>query len=249
MSSVPPARHATKAVVVAAGEGTWLRPLTEDKPEVLVGVTGTPLIGNVFEDLIAVGIEEFAVGGGDRTEGIIERDGDAYRGVPITDAHQREQRGLAHVLLGANPLLRRTSRCCSGRPCFGRFWGQSWTDSTLMGRTRRSPSRRYRWRRPRGTGCVNGDREIVEVVEDPDDPPSNLGMTGFYTFTPAIFQACHPVQPSDRGEYELPDVIDLLIQSGRTIEAVEMESWHVDVGYSEDREQAEELLVTEPMVR
>ncbi len=84
--------------------------------------------------------------------------------------------------------------------------------------------------------------EVVEVVEKPDDPPSNLVMTGFYTFTPAIFHACHLVQPSDRGEYELPDAIDLLIQSGRTIDAIRLDGWRIDVGYPEDRNRAEERL-------
>ena len=55
-------------------------------------------------------------------------------------------------------------------------------------------------------------------------------MTGFYTFTPAIFHACHLVQPSDRGEYELPDAIDLLTQSGRTIDAIRLDGWRIDVG-------------------
>ena len=84
--------------------------------------------------------------------------------------------------------------------------------------------------------------EVVEVVEKPDDPPSNLVMTGFYTFTPAIFHACHLVQPSDRGEFELPDAIDLLIQSGRTIDAIRLDGWRIDVGFPEDRDRAEERL-------
>ena len=84
--------------------------------------------------------------------------------------------------------------------------------------------------------------EVVEVVEKPDDPPSNLVMTGFYTFTPAIFHACHLVQPSDRGEYELPDAIDLLIQSGRTIDAIRLDGWRIDVGFPEDRDRAEKRL-------
>ncbi len=67
-------------------------------------------------------------------------------------------------------------------------------------------------------------------------------MTGFYTFTPAIFHACHLVQPSDRGEYELPDAIDLLIQSGRTIDAIRLDGWRIDVGYPEDRDRAAERL-------
>ena len=67
-------------------------------------------------------------------------------------------------------------------------------------------------------------------------------MTGFYTFTPAIFHACHLVQPSDRGEYELPDAIDLLIQSGRTIDAIRLHGWRIDVGFPKDRDRAEERL-------
>jgi len=82
----------------------------------------------------------------------------------------------------------------------------------------------------------------VEVIEKPEDPPSNIVMTGFYTFSPAIFHACHLVQPSDRGEYELSDAIDLLIHSGRTIEALPMEGWRIDVGYPEDRDRAERRL-------
>ena len=93
-----------------------------------------------------------------------------------------------------------------------------------------------------GVCDTNDYGEIVEVIEKPDDPPTNLVMTGFYTFTPAIFHACHLVQPSDRDEYELSDAVDLLIQSGRTIDAIRMDGWRVDVGYPEDREKAERRL-------
>jgi len=67
-------------------------------------------------------------------------------------------------------------------------------------------------------------------------------MTGFYTFTPAIFHACHLAQPSDRGEYELSDAIDLLIQSGRTIDAIGLDGWRIDIAYPEDRDEAEHRL-------
>jgi glucose-1-phosphate thymidylyltransferase len=91
--------------------------------------------------------------------------------------------------------------------------------------------------------CVTNDRgEIVEVMEKPEEPPSNLVMTGFYTFSPAIFHACHLVRPSDRGEFELPDAIDLLVRSGRRIDAVVLDGWRIDVGFPEDREEAERRL-------
>jgi len=57
-----------------------------------------------------------------------------------------------------------------------------------------------------------------------------------------IFHACHLVQPSDRGEYEISDAIDLLIQSGRTIDAIGLTGWRVDIGYPEDRDEAERRL-------
>lgn len=93
-----------------------------------------------------------------------------------------------------------------------------------------------------GVCDTNDSGEIVEVVEKPDDPPTNLVMTGFYMFSPAIFHVCHPVQPSDRGEYELSDAVDLLIQSGQTIDALGLDGWRIDVGYPGDREEAEERL-------
>jgi glucose-1-phosphate thymidylyltransferase len=86
---------------------------------------------------------------------------------------------------------------------------------------------------------TNGYGEIQRVVEKPDDPPSNLVMTGFYTFTPAIFHGYHLVQPSDRNEYEITDTVNLLIQSRRTIDAIPTEGWRMDIGYPEDRDDAE----------
>jgi len=86
-------------VVLAAGEGTRLRPLTEDKPKGMVEVDGTPLITHCFDELIDLGADELIVVVGYMKEAIIDHYGDAYEGVPITYTHQREQKGLAHALL------------------------------------------------------------------------------------------------------------------------------------------------------
>jgi len=67
-------------------------------------------------------------------------------------------------------------------------------------------------------------------------------VTGFYTFTPKIFHACHLVQQSNRGEYEISEAIDLLIRSGRTIDAIGLDGWRLDIGYPEDRDEAEQRL-------
>ncbi len=93
-----------------------------------------------------------------------------------------------------------------------------------------------------GVCDTNHFGEITEVIEKPEEPPTNLVMTGFYTFSPAIFHACHLVQPSNRGEYEISEAIDLLIRSGRTIDAIGLDGWRIDVGYPEDRDEAEKRL-------
>jgi glucose-1-phosphate thymidylyltransferase len=157
--------------------------------------------------------------------------------VPITYAHLREQLGLAHALLQAEPYIDEDFALMLGDNIFRANLGdvverqrRGDVDAAfLVEEVPHSEAGRY------GICETNGRGEIVEVVEKPDDPPSNLVMTGFYTFSPAIFYACHLVQPSDRGEYELPDTIDLLLESGRTIETIPMNGWRVDVGYPEDR--------------
>jgi glucose-1-phosphate thymidylyltransferase len=233
-----------KAVILAAGKGTRLRPLTEDKPKVLVEVDDKPLIEYAFDGLLDIGVEEFVVVVGYKKEQIMERYDDAYEGVPITYAHQREQLGLAHALLTAEPYIDDDFMLMLGDNVFEANLGdvvnrqaEDRADAAfLVEEVPWEEASRY------GVCDTNEYGEITRVVEKPDDPPSNLVMTGFYTFTPAIFHACHLVQPSDRGEYELPDAIDLLIQSGRTIDAIRMDGWRIDVGYPEDREEAERRL-------
>jgi glucose-1-phosphate thymidylyltransferase len=233
-----------QAVVLAAGEGTRLRPLTDDKPKGMVEVDGKPILTHCFEQLAELGASEFVVVVGYRQERIIEHYGDTFEGVPITYAHQREQSGLAHALLTVEDFVDDDFMLMLGDNIFRanlddvveRQRADHADAAFLVEEVPWEEASRY------GVCVTNGDGEISEVVEKPDDPPSNLVMTGFYTFTPAIFHACHLVQPSNRGEYELSEAIDLLLRSGRTIDAVEMEGWRVDVGYPEDREEAERRL-------
>ena len=236
-----------KAVVLAAGEGTRLRPLTEDKPKGMVEVAGKPLLTHCFEQLDDLGVEELLVVVGYRKETIIEHYGDEFEGTPITYAHQREQNGLAHALLTVEEQIDDDFMLLLGDNIFranledvvNRQAEQRADAAFLVEEVPWEEAGRY------GVCDTNRYGEIVEVVEKPDDPPSNLVMTGFYTFTPAIFHACHLVQPSDRGEYEISDAVDLLIHSGRTIDAIRMDGWRVDVGYPEDRDQAERRLTGE----
>ena len=233
-----------QSVVLAAGKGTRLAPLTDDKPKPLVEVNEKPILEDVFDNLIDIGIDGFVVVVGYKKEKIIERYEDEYRGVPITYAHQREQKGLAHALLQAEPHIDDDFVVMLGDNIFranladvvNRQQEDRADAALLVEEVPYEEASRY------GVCDTNEYGEIESVVEKPDDPPSNLVITGFYTFTPAIFHACHLVQPSDRGEYEITDAINLLIQSGRTIDAIRLDGWRADIGYPEDRESTEERL-------
>ena len=111
----------------------------------------------------------------------------------------------------------------------------------MIARTRRSSSKKCRREEASRYGVcdTNNYGEITEVVEKPDDPPTNLLMTGFSTFTPATFPACKLVQPTSRGESEISEPIDLLIRSGRPIDALGLDGCRIAIGSPEDRDEAE----------
>jgi glucose-1-phosphate thymidylyltransferase len=232
-----------QAVVLAAGEGTRLRPLTEDKPKGMVEVNGKPIITHCLEQLVDLGAEEVFIVVGYRKEDIISHYGDEFQGVPITYEHQREALGLAHALLTVEEHVDDEFMLMLGDNIF-----QANLEDVTRQREERADAaflvEEVPWEEADRYGvCVTNDYgEITDVVEKPDDPPSNLVMTGFYTFTPAIFHACKLVEPSNRGEYEISEAIDLLIQSGRTIDAIPIDGWRLDIGYPEDRDEAERRL-------
>ena len=233
-----------KAVVLAAGEGTRLRPLTEDKPKGMVEVDGKPILTHCFEQLADLGADEFVVVVGYLKEKIIQHYGDEFAGIPITYAHQREQKGLAHALIMVEEHIDGDFMLMLGDNVFQanledvvqRHQEDRADAAFLVEEVPWDEASRY------GVCDTNKYGEIVDVIEKPDDPPSNLVMTGFYTFTPAIFHACKLVQPSNRGEYEISEAIDLLIKSGRTIDAIGLRGWRMDIGYPEDRDEAEQRL-------
>jgi glucose-1-phosphate thymidylyltransferase len=233
-----------QAVVLAAGQGTRLRPLTEDKPKGLVEVDGQPILTHCFEALAGLDADELIVVVGYRGDDIVDEYGESFDGIPITYARQPQQLGLAHALNTVEAHVDGDFMLMLGDNVF---------DANLDDVVRRQRERRvdaaflveevpYDEASRYGVCDTNEYGEITDVVEKPDDPPSNLVMTGFYTFSPAIFHATRLVEPSDRGEYELSDAIDLLIQSGRTIDAIGLDGWRVDVGYPEDRDEAERRL-------
>ena len=234
-----------QAVVLAAGKGTRLRPLTDEKPKVLVEVNGTPLIQDVFDNLIDAGATELVVVVGYKAEQIIDRFGDEYAGVPITYTHQREQLGLAHAILQAEPHVDGDFMLMLGDNVFRGNLG----DVTRRQREDRADAAflveevPYEEASRYGVLDTNEYGEITEVVEKPDDPPSNLALIGIYVFSPAIFDAIADLEPSWRGELEITDAIQSLLDDGHSIDSAVVEGWWKDTGKPKDVLEANRLVL------
>jgi dTDP-glucose pyrophosphorylase len=236
-----------KAVVPAAGEGTRLRPLTDDKPKGLVEIANRPLLSYVFDRLVALGVDEVVVVIGYRGERIRERFGDAYRGTPLTYVTQDRQLGLADAIVRAEDHVDSTFLVLNGDNVFGSDLG-----AVLERRDRTDVSgaivvERASTDAARTTGVVvtDGDDAVQRIVEKPDDPPSTLITTGCYVLPPALFEVRDGLDASERGEYELADAIGELIAAGHTFQTVRYDGWRVNVNAPEDVDRVERLLESE----
>ncbi|WP_254273214.1 nucleotidyltransferase family protein [Haloarcula marina] len=231
-------------VVLAAGEGTRMRPLTADRPKALVEVADRPLLSHAFDALLSVGVDRLVAVVGYRSADIVAHYGDRYRETPIRYVRQAEQLGTAHALRcalsTANPPLVVVNGDNVARAnldaVLARHRETDAAATLLVERVSRAQAKT--------TGVVeaNADGRVRALVEKPDDPPSTLVTRGFYVFGEPIDPAVRLVTPSARGEYELPAAIDLLVHAGHRVEAVPLEGWVANVNDPADREAVAERL-------
>lgn len=204
-----------------------MRPLTDEQPKGLVEVAGEPLLTHCFEALLSVGVDRLIVVVGYRGDDIVAHYGERYRDVPVEYVRQEERLGLAHALERAAHAVEGTFVVMNGdnvcranlREVAVRHRETDASATLLVEEVGREQAAQ--------TGVVTTDEEgrVTGLVEKPDDPPSTLVSRGFFAFDPAISHACALTQPSERGEYELPAAIDLLLRAGHRVEAVELDGW------------------------
>jgi glucose-1-phosphate thymidylyltransferase len=221
-----------------------MRPLTADEPKGLVDVAGKPILSHCFDALLDAGADELVVVVGYLGDRIVEYYGDEYRGTPVRYAEQDEPRGLADAVLAAEPVVDGPFMLMDGDNIV-----QADNLSTLVRRQRTGDVsgtlllEEVSREQAKGEGvCRVEDGEVVEIVEKPDDPPSRLVVAGFHTFDEQIFDACRLVEPSDRGEYELSDAIDMLITGQHTIAGVPIDGWRLNLNTPDDVDAAERRL-------
>lgn len=234
-----------KAVVLCGGEGTRLRPFTYTQAKHLLPVAGRPVVEHALAAVREAGIIEVGIvvsPGAERQ--FRERLGDGSSlGLRLEYVLQPEPKGLAHAVLCAEGFV--------GDDPFLVYLGDNLLEEGVAGVVdlfrREGPQAVVSLKRvedPRrfGVAVVEGGR-LVRLVEKPQVPPSDLAIVGAYAFTPLLFRAAREVRPSFRGELELTDCLQWLVDRGHRVLSYEVRGWWQDVGRPGDLLVANRLLL------
>jgi glucose-1-phosphate thymidylyltransferase len=237
--------EALKGLILSGGAGTRLRPITHTSAKQLVPVANKPGLFYGIEALVDAGITEIGIIVAPETgDEIREAAGDGSQfGAAITYIPQDKPAGLAHAVLTAEEFL--------GDSPFVMYLGDNLlrdgiTDlvdafrehepQALILLTEVNDPEHY------GVAELDGG-SVVRLVEKPKDPPSNMALVGVYMFTPAIFDSARAIEPSARGELEITDAIQHLIDMGSKVESHTVVGWWKDTGQLADMLEANRLVL------
>lgn len=225
-----------KALVLSGGSGTRLRPFSYSTSKQLIPIANKPVLEHVLENIRALGVTEVGVVVDAGSTQIRDALGDGSRlGLEITFIPQDSPLGLAHCVA--------ISRAFLGDDDFVMYLGDNMLPDGIVAHAARFATARpdaqvvvHKVTDPRAFGVAEFrlDGKLERLVEKPETPRSDLALIGVYFFTAAIHRAVVTIEPSARGELEITDAIQWLLEHGGVVDAVEHTGYWRDVGRVED---------------
>ena len=236
-----------KALILAGGAGTRLRPITHTRAKQLVPVANKPILYYGLEAIADAGIKQVGIVVGDTAAEVMAAVGDGSEwGVSVTYIPQDAPLGLAHAVLIARDFL--------GEDDFVMYLGDNLLKQSLREFVDRFEADRARAMTPTldaghddglcaqillkpvpdphrfGVAELAPDGSVIRLLEKPEQPPSNLALVGVYLFDARIHDAVAAIEPSPRGELEITDAIQWLVDNGLRVRTEVLEGWWIDTG-------------------
>ncbi|GBC99293.1 Glucose-1-phosphate thymidylyltransferase 2 [bacterium HR17] len=231
-----------KGVILAAGKGTRLRPLTDKTPKPLIEVGGRPFLAYVLERFRFAGCDEVLLVIGHLGEQIVRRCGERAFGMQLRYAWQFVPEGTAKALLlaedfvGDEPFLMSWGDIVAAPENYTVLWqryGQGDCAMTML----------VNWMDDVSAGAdvtLDGER-VTDIVEKPSGKKAGWNQAGIFVLSPRIFAYLRRVRPSMRGEYEFTDAVRLMLQAGERVIAVPVQGYRYELGTHEQLQALEQI--------
>jgi glucose-1-phosphate thymidylyltransferase len=240
-----------KGLILSGGKGTRLRPLTYTRAKQLIPVANKPVLFRVIETIRDAGIRDIGIVIGDTGDEIRKAvgNGSQFGEVQITYIPQESPDGLAHAVKISEDFL--------GEDSFVMFLGDNVLQGGISDLIRDFENNDWNSQivlreveNPQafGVAALRDDGTVDYLVEKPKNPPSNLALVGIYMFDNNIFKAVHAIEPSARGELEITDAIQWLIDNDYTVSPHVHTGWWIDTGKWDDMLEANSFVMDETLL-